>query len=319
MIALDWDGTSLRLVEREVPSELGTCEALVRVHLAGVCNTDLEIVRGYMGFRGTPGHEIVGTVAAGPPEWLGARVAAEINFGCGACEWCGRHLARHCPKRTVMGILGADGGFAEYVVVPTTNLHRVPDTIPDHRAVFIEPLAAAFEILEQVTVQPGAKCTVFGDGKLGLLAAQVLANANARVTLVGKHPTKLAALRARDIRTVQLPDWDGAAAELVIDATGTASGFARAVAATLPRGTLVLKSTVAQYPPIDLAPLVINEISVVGSRCGPFEPALHALATGAIEVDALLTATLPLSRAVEAFERAATKGSLKIAIDPRGG
>lgn len=319
MKALDWDGSTLRLIDRDLPDDATDGAALVRVHLAGICNTDLEIVRGYMGFRGTPGHEIVGSVVDGPAEWIGARVVAEINFGCGACDWCARQLARHCPRRRVMGIAGANGGFAEYVRVPTANLHRVPDALADRRAVFVEPLAAAFEILEQVPIAPGTPCTVLGDGKLGLLAAQVLAAAGARVTAVGKHPHKLALLRARGIRSVELNAWDGAAAELVVEASGTPAGFARAVAATLPRGTLVLKSTVADRPAVDLAPLVINEISVVGSRCGPFAPALHALATGAVDVDSLLSDCLPLDRAVDAFQLAARKGRLKVIIDAGGG
>lgn len=319
MKALHWDGTSLRLVERAMPSQPAAGEAVVRVHLAGICNTDLEIVRGYMGFRGTPGHEVVGTVVAGPDDWLNARVVAEINFACGNCSYCARGLARHCPRRRVMGILDADGGFAEYVTVPVANLHRVPDTIPDRRAVFVEPLAAAYEILEQVAVEPGQSCTVLGDGKLGLLVAQVVAASGAATTAVGKHPDNLAILEARGIETVALADWNRAPADIVIEATGTSEGFSLAIAATRPRGTLVLKSTVAENPNVDLAPIVINEISVVGSRCGPFEPALRALESNAVDVDPLVAATLPLDRAVQAFERASAKGTLKILLDVDSG
>jgi len=312
--ALNWDGTSLDVIDR-APPELQEGHAVVHVHLAGICNTDLEIVRGYMAFRGTLGHEIVGSVVDGPDEWLGARVAAEINFACGACTYCRRNLSRHCPTRRVMGILGADGGFAEFVAVPVANLHRIPDAIPDLRAVFVEPLAAAFEILEQVAVVPGMSCTVLGDGKLGLLAAQVLAAAGAVVIAVGKHADKLAILRSRGIETVELRDWKGTPSDLVVEATGTADGFARAVAATRPRGTLVLKSTVADHHSVDLAPLVINEISVVGSRCGPFAPAIRALESDSIEVHSLVSATMPLARGVEAFGRAADKGVVKVLLE----
>lgn len=313
MRALHWDGSRLSLVERDRPTATAGM-AVVRVHVAGICNTDLEIARGYMGFRGTPGHEIAGRVVAGPPEWIDARVVAEINFACGACDWCRRDLGRHCPRRRVMGIVDADGGFAEYVAVPVANLHRVPEGIPDRRAVFAEPLAAAYEILDQVAVEPGLPCTVLGDGKLGLLCAQVLASAGAVVTAVGKHDDKLAILRTRGIRTVMLDEWPGTAADVVVEATGTAAGLARAVAATRPRGTLVLKSTVAEQTTLDLAPVVINEISVVGSRCGRFEPALEALAQGTVDVDSLVSDTLPLQDGVAAFTRAAEKGVLKVLL-----
>lgn len=314
MKALYWDGDSLALVERDVPG-IGGDFALLRVHVAGICNTDLEIVRGYMGFRGVLGHEIVGTVVDGPPQWHGARVTAEINFACGECDLCKAGLGRHCPTRAVLGILAADGGFADYVSVPIANLHRIPDEVPDRRAVFAEPLAAAYEILEQIRVDSTIRCTVLGDGKLGLLAAQVLADAGAVVTAVGKHSDKLAVLRHRGIETVELEDWSAAKADVVVEATGTAAGFSAAVAATRPRGTVVLKSTVAERPQLDLAPLVIDEISVVGSRCGPFEPALQALASGRIETDALISDTLPLQRGVEAFERAREPGVMKVLLE----
>ncbi len=313
MKALVWDGDALTLRDRPDPSQSGN-DAIVRVHLAGICNTDLEIVRGYMGFRGTPGHEIVGTVIAGPDAWLGARVVAEINFACGTCSMCRRDLGRHCPTRRVMGILDADGGFAEYVAVPLENLHRVPDSIADDQAVFVEPLAAAFEILAQLDVTRGQSCTVLGDGKLGLLAAQVLSSAGVRVRAVGKHPDKLAILARRDIETVLLEDWDREPAEIVVEATGSAAGFATAVASTLPRGTLVLKTTVAEQPGIDLAPIVINEINVLGSRCGLFPPALAALTSNSIDVKSLISETLPLKRSIDAFEVAQQRESLKVVI-----
>lgn len=314
MLALVWNGTDARVIEHAEPRG-GAGMALVRVGLAGVCNTDLELVKGYMDFRGVLGHELVGTVIEGPPPWPGKRVVSEINFACGACDWCRRHLGRHCPQRRVMGILGADGAFAELVAVPVANLHEVPAGVADDVAVFAEPLAAAFEILEQVRVEPGSEAVVLGDGKLGLLVAQVLHGAGARVLAVGKHDDKLAILEDRGISTVPVDEWNRAAVDLVVEATGTAAGFESAVAATRPRGTLVLKSTVAETTRLNLAPLVINEISVVGSRCGPFEPALEALATDRIDVRSLISQRLPLREAAEALRRAAQPGVLKVLVE----
>ncbi len=289
---------------------------MVAVTAAGVCNTDLELVRGYMGFRGILGHEFTGTVLEGPAEWIGRRVVGEINFACGACAFCDRGLGRHCPRRQVMGILGADGAFAERVAVPVANLHAVPDEVADEVAVFAEPLAAAFEILEQVQPAPGAEAVVLGDGKLGLLVAQVLHQAGVAVLAVGKHDHKLALLRRRGIATAPIAEWDRRPADVVVEATGTAAGFSLAAAATRPRGILVLKSTVAGAAEIDLAPLVINEITVVGSRCGPFPPALAALAAGSVEVASLIAARFPLERAAEALHHAAEPGVLKVLVIP---
>jgi threonine dehydrogenase-like Zn-dependent dehydrogenase len=243
-------------------------------------------------------------------------VVGEINFACGRCASCAAGLGRHCPTRTVMGILGADGAFAEYVAVPTANLHVVPDGVADETAVFCEPLAAAFEILEQVPAAAQARCVVLGDGKLGLLAAQVLAAAGARVLAIGRHRDKLAMLRRRGIETATVDDWDRARADVVVEATGSAEGFAQAVAATRPRGTVVLKSTVAHGAPLNLAPVVIDELTVVGSRCGPFAPALDALARDIVDVRALISARRPLRDGVEALRVAAQPGTLKVLIEP---
>ena len=315
MKALVWDGSALRVDERAEPAPANGM-AVVRVHLAGICNTDLELVRGYMGFRGVLGHELVGSVAAGPDEWRGRRVVAEINFACGHCSYCGRGLGRHCAQRRVMGILAADGAFAEYVAVPVANLHAVPDAIDDTAAVFTEPLAAAFEIVEQLGDVAGSEAVVFGDGKLGLLAAQVLRHAGARVVAVGRHDEKLAILRRRGIATALADDWSGGGADLVVEATGSPAGFARAIAATRPRGRLVLKSTVAGAVETDLAPLVINEIQVIGSRCGPFAPALQALAAGAIDVRSLISESFALRDGVAALARARARGVLKVLLRP---
>jgi threonine dehydrogenase-like Zn-dependent dehydrogenase len=312
--ALHFDGSQARVAELPDPR---ACDetVLVRVRLAGVCNTDLEIARGYMGFRGVLGHEFVGSVEEGPQEWRGQRVVGEINFACRACPVCAQGLQRHCPSRQVMGILEADGCFAERVRVPAANLHPVPEGVSDELAVFTEPLAAAFEILEQVHVEPGRDCIVLGDGKLGLLVAQVLHQAGARVLAMGRHRDKLRLLARRGIETRLLSDWNGELASLVVEATGSAQGFQQAVAATRPRGTLVLKSTVAESPGLNLAPLVIDEISVVGSRCGPFPPALRALETGAVDVASLVSERFPLSRADEALRRAGEPGVLKVLIE----
>lgn len=316
MRALVFDGDRAAVGERPDPVAAEGM-AVVRVRQAGVCNTDLEILKGYMGFRGVLGHEFVGEVEAGPADWCGRRVVGEINFACGRCESCRAGLGRHCPTRRVMGILDADGAFAERVAVPVANLHRVPDALADEAAVFAEPLAAAFEIREQVPVQPGERAVVIGDGKLGLLAAQVLHDSGARVLAVGRHPEKLAILEARGVETRDADAFSPAAerAPLVVDATGSAAGFPMAVAATRPRGTLVLKSTVAERPSLDLAPVVIHEIQVVGSRCGPFEPALRALAEERVAVAPLVTERFPLSRAGAALERAAEPGALKVLVD----
>jgi threonine dehydrogenase-like Zn-dependent dehydrogenase len=318
MRALCWDGSALRLSERPLPPADGET-ALVRVHLAGVCSTDRDLTRGYMAFRGVLGHEFVGTVADGPAAWRGRRVVGEINFHCGRCTTCAAGLPRHCPSRRVMGILGADGAFAEFVAVPTANLHAVPDTVPDDAAVFTEPLAAAFEILAQVPIERALPAVVLGDGKLGLLVAQVLAAAGAQVLAVGRHDDKLAILRRRGIDTVRLERWQRTPAPLVVEASGRADAFALAVAATQPRGTLVLKSTVAERAPLDLAPLVINEITVVGSRCGPFAPALAALADGRVDVQSLIARRFPLAEGVAALEQAAAPGTLKVLIEADSG
>lgn len=288
--------------------------ALVKVTLAGICSTDLQILRGYMEFSGIPGHEFVGTVVDGPDTLKGQRVVGEINYACGGCGWCSQNLQRHCPTRQVMGILNADGSFAEYLTVPIENLHVVPENVTDEEAVFTEPLAAAFEILEQLPVQPETEVVVLGDGKLGLLCAQVLHNVGARVTLIGRYAEKLALARHRGIVTVLLSDWTPRLVDVVVEATGSTLGLTLAMATVCPRGTLVLKSTVAQEHSLSLAPLVINEVTVIGSRCGRFPPALQALAHKQIAVAPLITATYPLADGVTAMNRAAEPGVLKVML-----
>ncbi|NDD30671.1 MAG: alcohol dehydrogenase, partial [Proteobacteria bacterium] len=274
----------------------GPGEALVRVLRAGVCNTDLELARGYMQFHGVPGHEFVGRVeVCDDASWVGARVVGEINCGCGACPDCRAGDSRHCPDRTVLGILGRAGTFADYVAMPIENLHRVPDSVSTPRAAFTEPLAAAFAITERLHVRPTDRVTVLGDGKLGLLVAQVLQGTACALELVGRHESKLDIAARRGIATCRLDGFTArlreggrqAQRDIVVDCSGSVGGFALARTAVRPRGTLVLKTTCADSVSLDLAPLVIDEINVFGSRCGPFEPALRALASGAIDVDAL--------------------------------
>jgi threonine dehydrogenase-like Zn-dependent dehydrogenase len=310
--ALRWDGARLAL-ERDVPDPRpAQGEALVRVHLAGICRTDLEITRGYLGFRGTPGHEWVGhVVSADDATLVGARVVGEINLACGRCATCAAGLGRHCPTRRVLGIVGADGGFADLIAVPAANLHRVPDRLPDREAVFTEPLAAAFEILDQVPTIAGARAVVLGDGKLGLLVAQVLAGAGASVQLAGRHAAKLGRAHTLGIRTGDAEP----GADLVVDATGSPDGLVRALALVRPRGTIVLKTTVAAEHRLDLAPAVINEVTLVGSRCGRFAPALAALAAGRVAVAPLIDAVYPLDDALTAVAHAARPGTLKVLVD----
>ena len=290
--------------------------ALVKVHLAGICSTDLQIFKGYMGFRGVPGHEFVGAVSDGPESLLGKRVVGEINFGCGRCENCTRGLSRHCPNRSVMGILSADGAFAECVGLPAANLHLVPDKVSDEEAVFTEPLAAAFEILEQVQIDPGDQVLVLGDGKLGNLCAQVLRLTGANVTALGKHEDKLKLIKRAGVRTILLNDWKPRLFDVVVEATGSASGLELALGAVRPRGTLVLKSTIAGNHDVSLAAIVINEITVIGSRCGVFAPALAALEEKSVSVTPLIEKIYPLNDGIEAVKHAARQGARKILLRP---
>jgi threonine dehydrogenase-like Zn-dependent dehydrogenase len=298
------------------PPDESNTRALIEVHLAGICATDLQIFRGYMDFKGVPGHEFVGTVRDGPRDFIGQRVVGEINFGCGDCEACRRDLSRHCPNRSVMGILRADGSFAEFVSIPAGNLHLVPENIADEEAVFTEPLAAAFEILTQVALDPGDEVLVLGDGKLGNLCAQALRLTGAKVTVLGKHADKLALIKKAGVRTIQLRDWQARQFDLVVEATGSGSGLELALGAVRPRGTLVLKSTIAGHHQVSLAPIVINEIQLIGSRCGPFPDALNALAEKQISVSPLIERVYSLDDGVAAISHAAKPGARKILIRP---
>jgi threonine dehydrogenase-like Zn-dependent dehydrogenase len=315
MRALRFDGR-LRLATRVPVPRPARGEALIRVRRAGICRTDLEIAKGYMGFRGTLGHEFVGEVVAARDRALvGRRVAGEINCGCGRCASCRRGEGNHCPTRTVLGIVGRDGAFADWLTLPEANLHPLPDGLPDEAAVFVEPVAAAFRILDDVDVAGAGDVLVLGDGKLALLVAQVLGLVNRRVALIGRHAAKVARARRLGIDARRGGRRAPAPADVVVDCTGSAEGFPEALALTRPRGTLVLKSTAAHGAPLNLAPVVIHELKVVGSRCGPFTPAIAALRDGRVRVGPLVTATLPAERALEAFRAAGARGALKVQID----
>jgi threonine dehydrogenase-like Zn-dependent dehydrogenase len=320
MKALRFENSRLSIEDVPAPSREG--EAVVRVSLAGVCNTDLEIVRGYAGFEGTPGHEFVGVVERAPrrEELVGRRVVGEINAGCGRCELCRANDARHCPARTVLGIAGRDGAFAELLQLPAANLLIVPDEVTDERAVFCEPLAAACAVTERVSIGAEMRVAVVGDGKLGLLCAQALkVLTRASITLVGRHQSKLDIARRRDIETLKADELTSSferAFDVAVEASGSASGFATALRLLRPRGTLVLKSTFQGTTEISAAPVVVGEISIVGSRCGRFAPALELLRRDAVDVDALVHETFPLSEGVRALERAAAPGVLKVLLRP---
>jgi len=284
------------------------------VSVAGICETDLQLVKGYMGFRGVLGHEFVGVALSGPLQ--GRRVVGEINCSCWSCETCRRGFPTHCPNRSVLGILNHDGAFADLIAVPQKNLHVVPDTLSNDIAVFTEPVAAAFQIPVQVAVGPTDRVVVLGDGRLGNLCAQVLAAISSHVVVVGKHPEKLALLTALGIRTALLQDLaPDRSADIVIDATGSDSGLPTALALVRPRGTIVQKTTVAGAQTMAWAPIVIDEISVIGSRCGPFDRALAALASGEVDVSGLISTRFDLSRGVEALEHARSKGVLKVLLE----
>ena len=317
MLALRVSNKRLSIKNIEKPDRAG--EALVRVLLSGICNTDLEIARGYAGFKGTIGHEFVGVVEQSTNRKLiGQRVVGEINAGCGKCELCRAGDSRHCPSRTTLGIVGRDGAHAEFLQLPNQNLFPVPKNVPDERAVFTEPLAAACGILERVSITPSDRVAVIGDGKLGLLCAQVAAHTGARLILIGKHSSKLRIAERRGIETINP---EGAAKlarqfDVVVEVSGAAAGFGLALDLLRPRGQLVLKSTFHGKTELDAARIVVDEISIVGSRCGRFSPALDLLKKAAVDVDSLVSEEYPLAKGVHAMRRAAARGVLKVLLRP---
>jgi threonine dehydrogenase-like Zn-dependent dehydrogenase len=287
---------------------------MVRVLTAGVCETDIQLIRGYMGFRGVLGHEFVGVAQSGPMQ--GRRVVGEINCSCWTCSTCRAGRPSHCPNRSVLGILNHDGAFADLIAVPQRNLHAVPDAIPDDVAVFTEPVAAAFQIPAQIAIGMRDRVVVLGDGRLGNLCAQVLARLSSSVVVVGKHTEKLALLSGAGIATKLLADVEpDHNADIVVDCTGSPTGLPMALSLVRPRGTIVLKTTVAGEQTLALAPIVIDEVTIVGSRCGPFDRALAALGAGDVSVLPLISARYGLSDGVAAIEHARSRPSLKVLID----
>jgi threonine dehydrogenase-like Zn-dependent dehydrogenase len=290
-------------------------EALVRVLRAGICNTDLELLRGYYPYTGVPGHEFVGIVERGADHLMGQRVVGEINAACGQCRFCRTGQPTHCENRTVLGIVNRNGAFAEYLTLPIENLHPVPDNVPTDVATFTEPIAAALEIQQQVKVSPAEQVLVVGDGKLGQLVAQTLALTGCDLWVVGRYAEKLANLEARGIRVGFADRVIDRAFDITVECTGNPEGFAIARRALRPRGTLVLKSTYAGQLTIDASSLVVDEITLIGSRCGPFIPALELLRTGQVDVLPLIHARYPLSEGLKAFDHAQRKGVMKVLLE----
>ena len=318
MQALYFDG---KLSVREVPTpQRAAGEALIKVSLAGICGTDREILKGYSGFHGIPGHEFVGRVVeCDDSQWVGRRVVGEINLACGQCAWCAKGLGRHCPSRSVLGIVNRDGAFAEYLTLPVANLHQVPDEISDQAATFTEPVAAAAEILEQMPLPPGTPVAIIGDGRLGLLVAQVLKHAGAPVTLIGRHGWKLDVARAWGVRVVREGHEELAAGSypVTVDATGSPNGIKEALRLVQPRGTVVMKSTFHGAANFDATKVVVDEVTILGSRCGVFAPALELLRWGHVAVQQLVTKTFPLEHGPEAFEYLDRTPALKVLLEMR--
>ena len=316
MKAASFDGKQMKYDENYPDPKPG--ESLVRVSLAGICGTDLEILDGYMAYNGVLGHEFVGVVEQSQnPELVGKRVVGEINAGCNKCDSCKKGMQRHCPNRTVLGILKRDGAFAEFLSLPEENLHVIPDSITDEQAVFVEPLAAAFEIKEQVSLNSDWKVAVVGDGRLAQMICQVLKLSCPDVTCFGRHQSKLTNLEKFEIPTkIGIDDSDFQSYDLVVEATGSNSGFADTMKLVKPRGTVILKSTIASRENLDLTPTVVNEITLVGSRCGLFKPAIDALATGIISVDSMIDSTFPLEKFPDAINHAKKPDTLKVFLKP---
>jgi threonine dehydrogenase-like Zn-dependent dehydrogenase len=312
--AVVFDG-NLRVIERARPVPAGD-EALIRLRLGGICNTDLELIRGYKDFSGVLGHEFVGEVSEGPADWVGRRVVGEINVSCGECDMCCRRTPTHCRQRRVLGILNHDGAFADFFRLVVRNLRPVPETISDEAAVFAEPLAAACQLLEAAHFHPSGQVILVGAGKLGMLCAQVLRLTGCDLAVVVRQ-TKQADLLARwGIRAVERRAVPEEQADVVVDCTGSPSGFDDALALVRPRGTIVLKSTYTGIPQADLTRVVVQEVRVVGSRCGPVDTALRLLEQRLVDVEPLIEARYALDEARHAFKHAARPGTMKILLAP---
>jgi len=305
----------LRVVERPAP-QAGQGEALIRLRLAGICNTDLELMRGYKDFAGTLGHEFVGEVIDGPDEWLGQRVVGEINVSCGECDMCRRGMRSHCRNRAILGLAQYDGAFSDVFRLPVANLWAVPDAVPDDAAVFTEPLAAACEVLEANVITPESRVVIVGAGKLGLLVAQAVRLTGADLTVVARRERPRALLNEWGIPVADAADIAPGIADVVIDCTGNAEGFASALDLVRPRGTIILKSTYADLPQADLTRVAVDELRVIGSRCGPFGAALRLLAAGLVDPRPMIDARYSLADAERALAHAAQPGTLKVLLAP---
>ena len=296
----------------------GPGEALVRVRLVGICGTDMQLLRGYYPFNGIPGHEFVGEVVEAPdhPHWRGRRVAGEINVVCGQCGQCLAGRPSHCERRTVVGIKGRDGAFAEFLTLPVANLHAVPDSVTDEAAVFTEPLAAALQIPAQVHVQPDQRVLVIGAGRLGQLIARAMATTACDLSVVARYESQRRRLERCGIQVIHEEEVPAGGADVVVEATGSPAGLAAARDAVRPRGTIVLKSTYKGEVSVDLSRLVVDEVRLLGSRCGPFAPALRLLAAGRVDPTDMIDERFPLSQGVAAFERAGERGVMKVVLAP---
>jgi threonine dehydrogenase-like Zn-dependent dehydrogenase len=315
MRTLIFDGKGLNL-SRDLPlPKPDAGEVLLKLKGAGICNTDLELMKGYMNFSGILGHEFVGTVEQGPESWMWQRVVGEINVACGRCDMCLHDVPSQCRDRSTVGIDRYNGAFADYMRLPIANLHPVPDSVSDDAAVFVEPLAAALQILEAVHISPRDRVVVIGAGKLGMLVAQVLKLTGADLSVIVRREKQAKMLNDWHIRPVERGDLPPHQAQIVVDCTGQADGFADALELVEPRGTIVLKSTYEGFPQADLTQVAVNEIKIVGSRCGPFEAALRLLAAGLIDVSPLIDSRYRLDDALEAMTHAAQKGVLKVLLD----
>lgn len=319
MRALVFD-ESLSIAEAYPEPRIGPGETLIELRLAGICNTDLEITRGYMSYRGVLGHEFVGTVVGvgtlTDSAWVGRRVVGDINAACGYCPTCRANRPTHCPHRTTLGIFNHDGAFADLLRLPVVNLVEVPDSVPDEQAVFVEPLAAACEILQQLHLHPTDRVAVIGDGKLGLLVSQVLRLSGAEVSLLGRHPAKGAIVERLGVSFYTGVEPSLTGCDVVVECTGNPQGLETAKNLVRPRGTLVLKSTYHGQPAVPLSLYVVDEITVLGSRCGPFAPAVRLLERKLVDVEALISARFRLKDGLDAFNSAFGKGNLKVLLEP---
>jgi len=316
-----WLEDQILSLRQDVPIPVpGTGEALIQVRLAGICSTDLELVRGYYPFAGIPGHEFVGSVVSSPgdPSWMDKRVVGEINIACGECETCRSGLRRHCERRKALGIHDWNGAFADYLVLPLDNLHLVPEGLPDEMAVFTEPLSAAGEILEQVDIRTTDRVLVIGAGRLGQLVAMVLRQTGCQLEVLTRYPKQQELLARLDIQTLVEDSLASRKYDLIIEATGSPDGFELASKLIKPRGVIILKSTYKGDAKVNFSSTVVNEVSLIGSRCGPFAPALKLISEGRINPRTLIDATYPLAQGIAAFEHASRPGVLKVLLKPAG-